>query len=313
MKLRSLLQFRLWHLIACMTICCVVLTWVVQLRQRARRQAAALHAIQMDGGTYDSAADTPAWRQWLAGGPVDQTLTVRFQRRQSGDSWGPYGPGGSAVKLHDWNTESLPRIGAALQELPGITNLDFHRTRLRNHTATVLPNSTRLTNLSLAETGVRSADLAVLARLPNLTQLSLRRTSTGDDGLRYVSRLHRLDWLDLSSSDVTDAGMVEISRLTNLKTLRLENTRLTDAGLAELSVLRNLEELNLGMTLVTEQSIPYLSAMRVSVWIGVPSEWSPAAVASLQRTLPAKCFVRQSAYRLSDRPDAKAWRIAEAK
>jgi hypothetical protein len=306
------LQFRLWHLGVAITLWCVCLAWVVALRQRAGRQAAALHSVQMQGGTYDAKAAS-AWREWLAGGPVDRILTVRFQRRGPGDTWGPYGPKGQSIKLHDWSTESFPQIGRALQELPGITALDFDRTRLRNYTSVLIPKSARITNLSLHETGVRSADLAVLERLPNLTQLSLRRTSTNDDGLRYVAPLDQLEWLDLSSSDVTDEGMVEIARLTNLKTLRLENTHLTDAGLATLSVLRNLEELNLGMTLITEQSIPHLSEMRVSVWIGVPYEWSPAAIESLKRTLPATCFVRQSFHRLSDRPDAKAHALPRPK
>jgi hypothetical protein len=313
MKWRSLLQFRLWHLIVAMTICCALLAWVVALRQRASRQAAALHAIQMNGGTYDDAADTPAWREWLAGGPVDRTLTVRFQRRREGDMWGPYRPRGSAVKLHDWNPESFPQIGAALQDLPGITVLDFDGTRLRNHTAALIPNSQQLRYLSLCQTKVRSADLAVLARVPNLTQLSLRRTSTSDDGLRYVAQLSRLEWLDLSSTDVTDAGMAQIARLTNLKTLRLENTQLTDQGLAALSHLRNLEEFDVGMTLVSPQSMKRLIDMQISRRLDVPREWPPAAVVSLDRALPAACEVWQSTFRLQDLPNVKALRVVELK
>ena len=311
MKWRSLLQFRLWHLIVAMTICGVVLAWVATLRQRANRQAVALRLIQINGGTYDDAADTPAWRQWLAGGPVDQTLTVRFQRRGAGEMWGPYGPGGSTVKLQDWTTENFPQIGVALQDLPGITELDFHGTRLRNHTAALIPNSPRLTYLSLGETGVRSADLAVLARVPNLRQLFLKRTSTGDDGLRHVSQLSRLEWLDLSSTDVTDAGMVQLARLTNLKTLRLENTQLTDQGLATLSGLRDLEDLDLGMTLISPQSLQLLIDMHVTRRLRVPREWPPAAVVLLERALPASCEVWQSTYPLLDRPDAKAWRVVK--
>ena len=310
MKRRSLLQFRLWHLIVAMTICCVFLAWVVALRQRAGKQAAALHLINMEGGTFDAEVTSP-WQEWLAGGAVDRTLTVRFQRRHAGDSWGPYGPGGRTIKLHDWNTQRFPQIGAALSDLPGLTVLDFQGTRLRNHTAALIPNSTRLTYLSLGQTGIRSADLAVLARVPNLTHLYLRRTSTDDNGLRYVWQLSRLEWLDLSSTDVTDAGMSQIARLRNLKTLRLENTQLTDKGLATLQQLRNLEELDLGMTLVSPQSLPQLSAMQVTGRLVVPHEWPPAAVESLKRTLPATCQVSASPYRLIDRADAKAWHLAE--
>lgn len=313
MKWRALLQFRLWHLIVVMTICCAVLAWVVALRQRAGRQAVALHVVQMDGGTYDGQADVPAWRQWLAGGPVDQTLTVRFQRRQAGEVWGPFGPNGRTVKLHGWSTESLPRIGRAIQDLPGISVLDFYGTRLRDHTAKLIPSSLRLTNLSLGETGVRSADLEVLARLPNLRQLSLRRTSTGDDGLRYVSQLRHLEWLDLSSTDVTDAGMDQIARLTNLKILRLENTRLTDQGLAALSGLRHLEELDLGYTLVSPHSAQLLIDMQITCRLDVPREWPPAAVVSLDQALPPSCEVWQSTFSLQGRPDAKVWRMVGAK
>jgi hypothetical protein len=295
-----------------MTICCVFFAWVFALRQRASRQAAALRLINMEGGTYDAEGVSP-WREWLAGGPVDRTLTVRFQRRQAANRGGRFGPGGRTMVLHDWSTESFPQIGRALGDLPGITHLDFHGTRLRNHTAAIIPNSPRLVCLSLGETGVRSADLVVLGRLPNLKQLYLRRTAIDDAGLRHVSQLSQLDWLDLGSTDVTDAGMAEIAHLTNLKTLRLENTRLTDQGLADLCVLQNLEELNLGMTLVSPQSSPHLSAMQVSRRLIVPHEWPPAAVESLQRALPATCQVSASHYRLIDRPDAKALRVAEAK
>jgi Leucine-rich repeat (LRR) protein len=309
MKRRALLQFRLWHLIVVMTICCVFLAWVVALRQRASRQAAALRLIHMEGGTYDDAADTPPWREWLAGGPVDRTLTVRFQRRHPGDIWGPYGPDGGSVKLHTWSTASFPAIGRALNDLPGITVLDFHGTRLRGHTPAIIPNSPRLFYLSLGQTGVRSADLEVLARVPNVRQLYLRRTSIDDDGLLYLTQLSRLEWLDLGSTDVTDAGMVEVGRLTNLKTLRLENTQLTDKGLAALQSLRNLEELDLGMTLVSPQSSPHLNAMQVHGRLIVPHEWPRLAVESLKQFLPATCEVSASPYRLQDRPDAKALRL----
>jgi hypothetical protein len=313
MKWRWLVQFRLWHLIVAMTMCGVLLAWVAALRQRASLQAAALHTIQMEGGTYDDAADTPAWREWLAGRPVDRTLAVRFQRRHAGDRWGPYGPGGSTVKLHDWSTASLPPIGRALQNLPGITALDFHGTRLRDHTVAVIPHSPRLTYLSLSQTGVRSADLAVLSRAGNLKQLSLRRTSVDDAGLGHVSQLSRLEWLDLGSTDVTDAGMAQLARLTNLTTLRLENTRLTDRGLATLASLRGLEELDLGMTLVSPESLPHLTAMHVSNRLIVPHEWPASAVQSLQQSLPPECDVSASPYRLQDRPDAKALRVVQAK
>jgi Leucine-rich repeat (LRR) protein len=303
MKLRAPLQFRLWHLVVGMTICGVFLAWVGALRQTARRQAAALYVIQMEGGSYDDAADTPPWREWLAGGPVDQTLSVRLQRRRAGDSWGPYGPDGQTVKLHDWSAESFPRIGRALNDLPGVVYLDFYGTRLRNHMAAVIPRSPRLDYLSLGQTGVRSADLEVLMRVPNLTGLSLKRTSIGDDGLHYVSQLTHLEVLDLGSTDLTDAGMMEIARMKNLRTLRLENTQLTDKGLATLSGLRNLQELELGMTLVSPQSLECLKGMQIS---------NPAAVESLQQSLPPTCNISASPYRLIDRPDAKAWRLGEA-
>jgi hypothetical protein len=302
---RTRLQFRIWHVMVAMTICGVFLTWIVRLRNRAERQAAALRLIQMEGGNYDSEVVSP-WSEWLAGGPVDRTLSIRLQRRSAREMRAPYGPDGEMIKLHEWNAESIPQIGRALVELPGITTLKFDGTRLRNHTSTLIPNSTQLEYLSLAETGIRSAELEALERVPNLTRLSLRRTSAADDGLQYVSRLSRLESLDLASSDATDEGMGEISRLTNLRTLRLHNTRVTDKGLAALSALRNLEELDLGMTLVSEKSLEHLSNMQVSRRLVVPYEWPPAATEALKRALPTTCEVGPTPYRLSDRPDAKA-------
>lgn len=301
-------QFRLWHLIVVMSLACVALAWVADLRQRRARQDRALRVVQMHGGMYDAYVTSP-WREWVAGGPVDRQLTVRFLALHR-DAWGPFGLHGELVKMRQWEPKAFPQVRQALADLPGITTLAFDRSRLRNYTGELIVDSPRITQLTLSETGVRSADLTVLARLPNLRQLSLRRTSTGDDGLRHVAQLADLEWLDLSSTDVTDEGMSHIARLTKLKTLRLENTRLTDDGLRALSSLRGLEDLELGVTLVTAESLPLLAAMKFRTRLNLPGEWPPEAVDALRKSLPPSCQVGASPYLLRNRDDAKARRGA---
>ena len=304
-------QFRLLHLVVLMSLTCMVLAWVADLRQRRERQAQAMRLVQLQGGSVDAIVISP-WREWLAGGPVDQQLTVRFMALHK-DAWGPYGPQGQIVKLNQWHPDRFPELHQALAELPGITALSFDHSRMRGYTADLIVASPRITQLGLSETGIRSADLAVLSRVPHLTELSLRRTSTADEGLQHVAQLADLEWLDLSSTDVTDDGMPQLAGLTKLKTLRLNNTHLTDEGLQHLSSLRSLEEFDLGMTLVSEQSLPLLASLQIRTRLNVPGEWSWEAVEALRKASPATCQVSNTPYFIKDRADAKARRRGTGK
>lgn len=304
MRRPSFTQFGLRHLALLILLVASVLAWVAALRQQAAREAQALRVVKRMGGIYD-AAPTPAWKDFLAGGPVHPQLSVRLCELGAYEQWGPYGPGGSLVRLHAWEAAHFDELGQALQHLPGMTSLSFEGSRLGGHAQELIPDSMRLEYLCLERTGIRPREFAVLRRVPNLQRLSLRRTGTNDAALGYVEELHQLQFLDLSSTDITDAGLPHVSRLEHLTLLRLENTRVGDDGLRSLQHLRGLDELDLGLTSVTADSLDLLARMQVSRRLVVPHAWDERDVARLQASLPATCEVSRSPYPLSTRTKAR--------
>lgn len=281
------LRFRLWHAFVLITAIAAILGGVAALRRQAAREAAALHEVQMLGGVYDLAVDQSVGGRLntvLRGQPAIASISVRLcDLDDPYESWGPYGPGGKAVRIRRWKPENIERLAPHLAQLPQITQLNFRASPLPPG---VLPKLVRGLNrleyVGLADTNVAAADIAALARHVSLTNL------------------------DLSGTEVTDEALEHLTGLTELKLLRLENTRITDAGLVHLAELRNLEVVDLGLTRVSPRSIPLLAKWQLSKQVLVPAEWPQAAVEELRGQLPARCEARHTMFRFADRPGAKA-------
>lgn len=295
-------QFRLAHLGIVVILLSCTFAWMAHVRRQARLEAEALHTVQMIGGVYDRYA-SPAWKQWLMGEPQHAHISVRFVDLTQSETWGPYGPGGSVVKLHAWEPSRFESLGEAFRTLTEISSLSFEGTRISGHLQKLIPPSNRLTYLSLEQTGVRSDELKMLRNTPNLERLSLRRTPLNDAGMGYVEELPELELLDVSSTDITDEATPYLSRLPKLNVLRLENTRITDAGLEKLRNMKGLEELDLGLTLVTPSSIPVLTRLNLTDRLVVPNRWPEAEIERLRRSLPG-CDVSRSPYAITDRSKA---------
>jgi hypothetical protein len=251
------------------------------------RQQAALHAVQMMGGTYHQVPwDWPTIGNWydaLAGGPTQPVVSLEFQNQDEPyDTWGPYGPNGQGVLLHKWTPENIERLGVAIRELPDLRALSFWRTTLpEGALGKLVPSSPRLTYLGLGETEIGDDEvIAVVARLPNVEQLIL------------------------SETDVTDRSLGAVAQLKHLSTLRLQNTRITDAGLARLRGLP-LTDLDVGLTLVTDKSAPLLAEMQIASELKLPGEWPQESIARLQARLPATCSI-QTTTTLQSTPGARA-------
>jgi hypothetical protein len=222
------LRYRLWHLLVLVTVLAIGLAGIAELRRRVAREKAALHEAQMLGASYsrsESQGRMDAVLDWLAGGPTQPVMAVSFQDQDSPyDSWGPYGPGGSGVKLHKWTPETTAHLDQTLANLPGLEILSFWHTRLPPGTAPQL-----------------------IPHLPRLKYLNLDVTEIGDDDLIQV-----LERLNLSNTNITDRSLVAIGRLPRLSALFLYNTRVTDVGLAELKQVA-FDELDVGLTRVSPQ------------------------------------------------------------
>jgi hypothetical protein len=250
------------------------------------REQAALHEAQMLGASYSRAG--PATRRdavfdWLAGGPTQPVIAISFQNQDNPyDSWGPYGPGGSGVKLHKWTPQTTAHLDQTLANLPGLEILSFWSTRLPPGTAPQL-----------------------VPHLPRLKYLNLEETEIGDDDLLQVlERVPNLERLQISNTNITDRSLEAIGRLPRLNALFLYNTRVTDAGLAELRQT-SFDELDVGLTRVSPEAAETLAKLQVQSRLKLPGEWDEASLQQLKQKLPGRCEI-QTTSTLASSPGAKA-------
>jgi hypothetical protein len=262
------------------------LAGIAELRRRVAREKAALHEAQMLGASYsrsESQGRMDAMLDWLAGGPTQPVTSISFQDQDNPyDSWGPYGPGGTGVKLHKWTPETTAHLDQTLANLPGLEILSFWHTRLPPGTAPQL-----------------------IPHLPRLKYLNLEVTEIGDDDLiQVLERVPNLERLNLSNTNITDGSLVAIGRLPRLSALFLYNTRVTDVGLAELKQVA-FDELDVGLTRISPGATQTLANLQVQSRLKLPGEWDETSIQKLKQKLPNKCEI-QTTSTLASSPGARA-------
>ena len=164
--------------------------WMVR---SAREQAAAVKAIQAEGGRV-----LYAW-QWKDG----QMIAGRAP-------WWPR-----------WFSDHL-----GVDYLGSVTRVDFSF----GCTDEEMVHVGRLRQLDRLEVTGTPAGLVYLERLGRLRDRRLSKGNVTDPGLVHLNGLSRLRWLTLDHTAVSDLGLKHLARLRSLEVLSVQGTPVTNAG-----------------------------------------------------------------------------------
>jgi len=248
MPMRRLFQYRLRTLLIVAVLVNVAASWFATLAQNARRQRAAVVAVEQDNGwcEYDYECDAqgntivpkgdgpgPSWLRRLVGVDFLANVTVVSGGYELGDP---------------------DRTLAHLSSLPHVKDLDLVATPLTDTGMAHISGLKRLEKLGLGDTYITDVGLVHVEGLSSLRRLHLSRTAITDAGLAHIASLNDLEHLFLGNTQISDAGLIHLSRLSNLRTLCLNGTRITGAGVKHLQEARKLEHLDLSYTEIREAS-----------------------------------------------------------
>lgn len=216
---RRWFQFRLRTLLIVVLVLSLPLSWFGARLRKARRQRAAVEAIERAGGSWfyycsTSGFSTQPYPTWLRGLLGDDFL---FN-----------------VKMVDCGkTDFCDEEARHLSSLPDLEWAILHDTQLTDTGLQCLEGLTRLQYLDLEGTNIGDAGLEHLAGLTHLEVLSLDGTSITDARLEHLKGLINLVLLSLDSTQVSDAGLEHLRGL-GLQMLILENTHVTPEGVKKL-------------------------------------------------------------------------------
>jgi hypothetical protein len=210
---RRWFQFSLRTLLIFTTIVALGSGWFRARIAKARKQRAAIEAIEKSGGMvlYDYQVDLSGGLMPNAKPPVVSWPWTLFGRDC-------YLPVAEAVLRSDHEINYLDELNELrVLRLDGYVVADgglSPATEIRP----------RLTD----------AGLATIEGLSHLKELDLQSTDLGDTGIKRIAKLRRLRSLELSDTKITDAGLENLKELSQLQELYLFSNRVTDEGVAKL-------------------------------------------------------------------------------
>ena len=203
-----------------MTVAGFGLGWVGIKAQQARRQHAAVQAIEKSGGEvlYDYQLGPDDYELQTAQPPGPTWLRSLVGNDMFDD----------VVKVSIRADEQMEFVKA----LPHLTSLEFY-----------------------CSDQVSDAGLAYLRDVPQLRSLGFGISGhVTDAGLVHLSSLTQLRQLDMRYLDITDAGLEHVKGLNQLEELTLGNA-ITNTGLEQLKGLTQLKELHVWATQVTDEGV----------------------------------------------------------
>jgi len=238
-------QFSLRALLVFVLLVSVGMSWLGVKLQQARKQKAAVEAIEKAGGVvyYDYGRESrsllptevePPYPTWLRESLGDDFF---FDVR--------------AVSANDVSDEHLNHLA----KLTTVKSLYLDSPQITDAGLEHLAELGKVCYLSLPGTQITDAGLVHLKSLTNLTTLDLSGTQITDAGLVHLTELTSLGALGLSDTQITDGGLEHVRLLTNLEWLFLHGTQITDAGLIHLKSLTTLRVVALSDTKVTDEGV----------------------------------------------------------
>jgi len=246
-------QFRLRWPLVLLVICSIPCSWFTLTLRHAKKQHAAVEAIERLGGSV--VYDYEFGEGWS---PDCDGRTVK----QPGPAWLRKALGEDCFKTVDSVTLDRTDITDAwlqhLRELPRIALLSLNNTSVTDTGLEHIKDLTQLGVLFLKNTKVTDTGLECLKGLKGLAVLSLDGTQVTDTGLIHLRGLNQLRCLHLNGTQITDSGLRHFKELTGLVELSLNDTRVSNAGLEHLTGLTKLTGLKLVGTKVTLDGVKRL-------------------------------------------------------
>jgi len=168
--------------------------YIVMSRQKAAKQAEAIHAVVQAGGRVYLDY------QWKDGQPVPDAkpLQAKWLRQLVGDTML-----NRAVAVDLRGIEQPDAVARCLPLLPDLRHIIAADTPISDESLVTWRRMPGLTGLDLQGTQITDAGVEHLAHLLQLTTLSLARTAVSDTSVVPLSRLRRLERLDVTGTLVS--------------------------------------------------------------------------------------------------------------
>lgn len=233
-------QFSLRTLLASTLVLGALLGWIAIKFENARRQRAALAAIERFGGKIQYVfRDPPSiWKCAL----IDDEVASEV----------------CSIQLPSKRTEAIEclKLCKKVRHLRGV---NIKAANLEAADLADLRQIAGLQTIAAISTPLADEISALASSMPNLCVLQFMNASASDEGVRKLAEAKGLVMVAIiGSPEVGDDGLATLARLPNLRILSLERTSVTDAGLAHLEKLTTLRRLNLTATSVTAAGIAKL-------------------------------------------------------
>jgi hypothetical protein len=295
-----------------LVVTAVLAIWLNTELNRARRQQAAVQAIQAYGGMvrYDFEPEDPKLRKpppeprWL----VDlvgidflhnvEDVNLMWQTNATGP-----------VDNQREDTEILQRLG----DLPGLKSLLLGGLQATDESMRTVAELDSLESVTIlthrwfdkVDRGktrqsphrVTAAGIAHLAALPRLRSFGIDGGKLDDHSLRTLGQFRKLEelWLHGQWHTFSDAGLAYLAGLKRLRALHFEQAFLasihfSDQGIASILELQNLEELALRGS-ISDQGLAQLATLPKLQQLFVASNSiTPAGAGQFQQSLPGVTF-----------------------
>jgi len=275
---RGYLRFRLRTLLILVTVIGALLGGFAWRRERARRQAAAVAAIESLGGSVIYERQTEAGELFVI--VNDEPPLADWQRRWFGKDFfydvievsqstgSPYvmglpmdGPvfSEAEMRVEPVEAQAFWRAAARLGRLQEL--YVYGDWAPPDHVRPVMGNFTELRDLHIHDAMLSDDDLRGLDRVVKLQRAFLDCTLVGDETARRLAQCEKLRSLNLSYTRLTDEGLRHLSSCRELEWLALDGCKITDAGAAYLAGMTRLEYLSLDGAKVTDAGVAYLPGL----------------------------------------------------
>jgi hypothetical protein len=246
----------------------VIGAWLGWLVNKARRQQAAVTAVQRFGGFVHY--------EWEF---VDGQLNMNPDHRLVKPSWGtltpgrkPWAPVWLRNAIGDEYFQSLAHVSLCLDIRQALTRQNWVNMGPADDMLRELASQTSVRTLQLGGDQVADENLAYVGKMAGLEELYIGNCSRlTDKAFANLGGLKRLRILDVDSCKMTDASLAVFSNLTNLEQLHVFGDGFSDRGLAHLERLTGLRALALRdyHSRITDAGVESLSRMKMLQELGL--------------------------------------------